>query len=387
VSGVRGLDRLLAARDRPHRIVVGLISGTSADGIDACVARIAGAGATTRATTLRALTVPYPDDVREAVLALHHGTAADAARWDVRLGERFAAAALAVLEAAGMTPSDADLIGSHGQTILHLPDERATSQIGDPAVLAERTGLPVVADFRRRDLAAGGEGAPLVPWADWLTLRPESGSRIVQNLGGVANATFVTQDPGDVLAFDVGPANAPIDAAAALASGGRLRCDLGGRLAAAGHPDEALVGRLLREDEFLRRAPPKSASRERWGEDAIATFAAANPGLAGPDLVATVTEFVARALVDGHRRFLPLDRVGDVVVSGGGVHNPALLGRIAELLAPLPVRSSAALGIDPDAREALAFAVLANETLHGNPGNLPRVTGARRAVPLGSIVL
>lgn len=379
-------ERLARARAKPARIVVGLMSGTSADGIDACVARISGDGRSTRAESLAFRTTPYPADVRGAVLRLHDGSAADAARWNMRLGESFAAAALDVVARAGMTADDVDLIGSHGQTILHLSRE-ATLQIAEPCVIAERTGVPVVADFRQRDLAAGGEGAPLVPWVDWLTLRPESGARLVQNLGGVANVTLVTQDPADIVAFDVGPANAPIDAAASIATRGAAPFDAGGRLAAAGRVDHALVAEILRRDDYLRRPPPKSASRERWGEGAVAAFFAMRPHLDGPDLVATVTEAVARGLVEGYRRFLPMDTVTDVVVSGGGVHNGTLMGRIRELLAPLPVRSSAELGIDPDAREALAFAVLANETLHGNPGNLPAVTGAVRPVVLGKIVL
>lgn len=378
------LDRLVAARARPSRVIVGLMSGTSADGIDACVVRVHGAGRATRVETLAACTEPYPADVREAVLGLRDATATDVCRWNVALGERFAAAALAVLARAGLTPRDADLVGSHGQTIVHLPRE-ATLQIGEPCVIAERTGLPVVADFRPRDVAAGGEGAPLVPWADWLTMRPASGSRLVQNLGGVANVTLVTQDPDGVVAFDTGPANGPIDAAAALATGGAARYDAGGRLAAAGRADASIVAEAL-ADPWFSKAPPKSASRETWGEPWVRSVAARRPDLSGADLVATMTELVARSISDAYARHLAGSGAADVVVSGGGVHNPVLLGRLRELLAPLPVRSSADLGIDPDAREAVAFAVLANETLAGNPGNLPRATGASRPVVLGKIV-
>lgn len=378
-------DRLGRLRRKPARVVVGLISGTSADGIDACLARIEGSGAATRATTLAFTTVPYPDDVRRAVLALHAGSVADLARWNVALGARFAEAALAVIAQAGLDPRGVDLVGSHGQTVLHLPRE-ATVQIAEPAVIAERTGLPVVADFRQRDIAAGGEGAPLVPWVDWLTLRRGDGRpRAVQNLGGVANVTLVTASADDVAAFDTGPANGPIDAAAALATGGARSYDADGRLAAAGRVHEEVVAELLADDRFLGRAPPKSASRETWGEAWVAGLAARRPSLAGADLVATLTEFVARSVADAYRRFLPLAGVADAVVSGGGVENPVLMGRLRSLLAPLPVASSADLGIDPAAREALAFAVLANETLHGHPGNLPRVTGARRAAVLGTI--
>jgi anhydro-N-acetylmuramic acid kinase len=390
--------RLDAARAKPVRRVVGLISGTSADGIDAVLAEIEGAGASTRARTLAFLTQPYAPDVRDAVLTLRDRSATEVCRWNVVLGELFAEAALAVVAKAGLRREDVDLVGSHGQTIVHLPrhapgaDPRRgamTLQIAEPSVIAERTGAPVIADFRPRDAAAGGEGAPLVPWVDWLTLRPERGARLVQNLGGVANVTLVTQRPEEIVAFDTGPANGPIDAAVALVTSGAQSFDREGRLAAAGRVDADLVAELL-GDPWFDRPPPKSASRETWGEPFVAGLAARRRDLAGADLVATMTEFVARSVADAYARHLPrgsvADGFGDVVVSGGGVHNPVLMRRLRELLAPLPVRSSAELGIDPDAREALAFAVLANETLHGEPGNLPRVTGAARRVVLGKIV-
>ena len=382
------LERLVAARRKSSRRVVGLISGTSADGIDAVLAQIEGAGAGTRARTLAFLTVPYPADVRDAVVALRDRPARDVCRWDFDLGERFAAAALAVIARAGLAPADVDLVGSHGQTIVHLPRtaERgaATLQIGAPAVIAERTGLPVIADFRPRDVAAGGEGAPLVPWVDWLTLRPERGARAAQNLGGIGNVTLVTQNPAEVVAFDTGPANGPIDAAVSFVTGCRERFDRGGALAAAGRVDEAVVRELL-ADPWFDRPPPRSASRETWGEPFVAALTARRPDLRGPDLVATLTEFVARSVVRAHREHLPDGAAAEVIISGGGVHNPVLMTRLSGLFAPVAVRSSADLGIDPDAREALAFAVLANETLHGNPGNLPRVTGASHPVVLGSV--
>lgn len=385
------MRRLEEARAKPSRLVVGLMSGTSADGIDAALVRIEGAGAATRVETIAFVSRPFAPAVRATILELRERPATDACRWNVELGELFAAAALEVVAKAGLRPEDVDLVGSHGQTIVHLPrsgDGRgaATLQIGEPCVIAERTGLPVVADFRMRDVAAGGEGAPLVPWVDWLTMRPPAGERLVQNLGGVGNVTLVTQEPEGVVAFDTGPANGPLDAAAFLTSGGRLTRDDGGRLAAQGRIDENEVRALLGHP-FLERSPPKSASRETFGEPLVAGLARRRPDLSGPDLLATLTEFVARSVAHAYERHLPADReVVDVVVSGGGVHNATLMARLRRLLEPLPVRSSAELGIDPDAREAVAFAVLANETLFGNAGNLPRVTGARWPVVLGKLV-
>ena len=384
------MSRLDDARAKPSRLVVGLMSGTSADGIDAALVRVEASGAATRVETLAFLTRPYPPAVRATVLELRERTATDVCRWNVELGESFAAAALEVIAKAGLRPEDVDLVGSHGQTIVHLPRTSgrgaATLQIGEPCVIAERTGLPVVADFRMRDVAAGGDGAPLVPWVDWLTMRPAAGQRLVQNLGGVGNVTLVTQEPEGVVAFDTGPGNGPLDAATALTSGGRLAHDEGGRLAAQGRIDENEVRALLGHP-FLERSPPKSASRETFGEPLVAALARRRPDLSSADLLATLTEFVARSIVHAYERHLPPDRAPvDVVVSGGGVHNATLLARLRRLLDPLPVRSSADLGVDPDAREAVAFAVLANETLFGNAGNLPRVTGARWPVVLGKLV-
>jgi anhydro-N-acetylmuramic acid kinase len=232
-------------------------------------------------------------------------------------------------------------------------------------------------------MAAGGQGAPLVPLVDWLLLRPRRGVRLAQNIGGVGNVTLVTPRRADVVAFDTGPGNAPIDAAAAIATRGRAAFDAGGRLAAAGRADERAVRRLLRHPYF-RRAPPKSLDRDTF---ARATAEDLSRRLCGPDLVATATEFVARSVADAYARHLPrATRAAAVVVSGGGVRNPVLMRRIAELLAPVPVRSSAELGIDPDAKEAVAFAVLADLSIAGRPGNLPRVTGARHPVVLGKFV-
>jgi anhydro-N-acetylmuramic acid kinase len=384
------VNRFAAVAAKTERLVVGLMSGTSADGVDAALVRIAGAGPETRVTTVAAITEPYPAATRDAIHSLSSGTAPEIARWNADLGELFAAAALRVIERAGMRPADVDLIGSHGQTIVHLPRAEgrgaATLQIGEPCVIAERTGIPVVADFRPRDVAAGGEGAPLVPWVDWLLLRPSDGARLAQNLGGVGNVTVVTADPGEVLAFDTGPANAPIDAAARLATGGRLRCDEGGRLASAGRADESEVQRLLAHPYF-EMPPPKSLDRDTFGAACVAELTGRRSDLSGEDLVATVTEFVARSVADAYSRHVPKGvRVADVVVSGGGVKNPALLERIRRLVAPWPVRSSAELGVDPDAKEAVAFAILANEAVAGRPANLPRVTGARRPVVLGKFV-
>ena len=384
------MKRFAAIAAKPERLVVGLMSGTSADGIDAALVRLKGVGPDTRVTTLATASEPFTKETCAAIHALAGGTARDIARWNVDLAELFAAAALRVIQKAGLLPADVDLIGSHGQTIVHLPREggrsAATLQIGEPCVIAERTGIPVVADFRMRDIAAGGEGAPLVPWVDWLLMRPDEGVRLAQNLGGVGNVTLVTTNPADVVAFDTGPANAPIDVAAALATGGKRRYDKGGKLAAAGTIDEAEVRRML-DHPYFKKAPPKSLDRDTFGVTYVLELTRRRPQLRGPDLVATVTEFVARSVVGAYARHVPKSvRVADVVVSGGGIHNPVLMDRLRQLLAPWRARSSAELGVDPDAKEAVAFAILANEAVSGRSTNLPRVTGARHPVVLGKFV-
>lgn len=372
---------------RRERVVVGLMSGTSADGIDASVVRIRGRGDALRVETLASLTVPFEPRTRAAIHALAFGDPVDVACCNFGLGALFGQAALRVIAKARLRVGDVHAIGSHGQTVVHFPPSLgaggATLQIGDPCVIAEVTGLPVVGDFRVRDMAAGGQGAPLVPLVDWLLLRPRRGVRLAQNIGGVGNVTLVTPRREDVIAFDTGPGNAPIDTAATIATRGRASFDAGGRLAAKGRADEREVRRLLR-DPYFRRRPPKSLDRETFGPETVERLARR---LRGPDLVATATEFVARTIADAYARHVPgASRAADVVVSGGGVHNPVLMRRLAELLAPVPVRSSAEVGVDPDAKEAVAFAVLADLSIAGEAGNLPRVTGARRPVVLGKFV-
>ena len=395
---VTGLTRLAELAERRALTIVGLMSGTSADGVDAAVVRVSGgADGDVEVATLAGGTFPYPDDLRARVLSARDANVEEIACLHAHLGERFAAAAIQVIAAAGLRPGDVDLIGSHGQTIAHLPrgadGTTATLQIGCPARIAERTGLSVVSDFRSRDTAAGGDGAPLVPRVDWLLMRRSDGDRLVQNLGGVGNVTLVTGALSRVRAFDTGPANGPLDAAARLLLA--TPTDRGGAAAARGNADEGEVARLL-ADPWFRTPPPRSLARETFGDAIVGRLIARRPELSAEDVLATLTEFVARSVVDAYREHLGVSpdgrgergtEVRDVVVSGGGVHNDTLMGRLRELLAPLPVRSSADLGVDPDLREAVAFAVLAYLTLRGLPGNVPAVTGARGPRVLGSITV
>jgi len=287
-------------------------------------------------------------------------------------------------------------VGSHGQTIHHLPEGRrvggrrvrSTLQIGEPCVIAERTGITTVADFRPRDMAAGGQGAPLVPYADYVLFRHDRKGRAVQNIGGIANVTFLPPacSADDVVAFDTGPGNMMVDRAVSLATEGRRRLDCGGRMAARGSVNEPLLTELMRHPYF-RRKPPKSTGRETFGREFTDHLwrRARRKGVPAEDFVATVTALTARSIADACRRFLK-GSLDEVILCGGGARNRTMVAMLAEALAPTAVRLSDELGIDADAREAIAFAVLARETIRGAAGNVPSATGARRRVVLGKVI-
>ena len=257
-------------------------------------------------------------------------------------------------------------------------------QIGDPSVIAEITGITTVADFRARDIAAGGEGAPLVPYVDWALCRRSDSTIALQNIGGIANVTVVTPNLDGVVAFDTGPGNMVIDAAAGIATGGMLGYDEDGRIASAHDADEGLVVELLRDDYFSK-PPPKSTGREYWGADYVSAVAGRWDG--SPEcLVSTMTEFVARSIGDAYERYVfPRHEPAAVYLSGGGRRNPVLTARLGEILAPVPVGDSSELGLDVDFKEAIAFAVLANETICGQASNVPSATGARGPRVLGVV--
>jgi anhydro-N-acetylmuramic acid kinase len=361
--------------------VVGLMSGTSCDGVDVALVEVQ-RGEPLRVRTLATWTRPYTPAEREALLRLPDATAEEVCRENFHLGELLAQAALEALARAGIEPSRCHLVGSHGHTAWHLPGH-STLQVGEPAVIAERTGLAVVSNFRARDVAAGGQGAPLVPYLDWLLFRRSDRSRAVQNLGGIGNVTWLPAGAGpeEVVAFDTGPGNMVVDGVVQLLFGQPY--DRDGAVAASGRPDLALVEELLGHPYFSQ-PPPKSTGREAFGLPFARALVqrGSERGLSPPDLVATATYFTARTVADAYRF---LGRVDEVLLSGGGVHNRALVRWIQELLHPVPVRTTGEEGVDPDFKEAVAFAVLAACTAWGLPGNLPSATGARRAVVLGDI--
>ena len=377
--------------------VVGLMSGTSGDGVDAALVGITGRGRSLKARTLTAHTLAYPRSLQQRILSASvSGTVADVCHLNALLGEWFANAALHVIRQAKLQPSDVALIGSHGQTVHHLPHGihapgvgaiRSTLQIAEPAVIAERTGITTVANFRPRDIAAGGQGAPLTPAAHALLLKHARRARLVVNLGGISNVTYVPKGGhlSGVQAFDTGPANMVLDSLMVRLTDGRLLMDRDGKLAMKGQVDSRLLGKLLAHP-FLSKRPPKSTGREAFGPDLIEELVAIQQqrSLSIEDLLATCSMWTAKA-VGTSRRWIS-GEIDEVVVGGGGVRNRAIMSHLATVFAPVPVTTFETLGWDSKVFEAVAFALLAYQTVTGQWGNIPSVTGANHPVLLGTIV-
>ena len=378
-------------------LVVGLMSGTSGDGVDAALVEITGRGRTLKAKTLAAHTVAYPRSLQQRILSASvSGTVAEVCHLNVLLGEWFAKAALRVIKQAKRQPGKVALIGSHGQTLHHLPHGvpvpgvgtiRSTLQIAEPAVIAERTGITTVANFRTRDMAAGGQGAPLAPIAHALLMKHARRSRLIVNLGGISNVTYVPKggDLAGVQAFDTGPANMVLDSLMARLTEGRLTMDRGGKLAMKGQVDSQLLKTLLAHP-FLSQRPPKSTGREAFGPELIDVLISIQQqrGLSVEDLLATCSLWTAKA-VGTARRWIK-GEIDEVVVGGGGVRNRAIMAHLATVFAPVPVTTFDAIGWDSKSFEAVAFALMAYQTVTGQWGNIPSVTGASHPVILGTIV-
>ena len=376
------------------------MSGTSADAIDVALARISGAPPHLNAKLLNHISIDFPQQLRKEILRVAEQqpiSAGDLSRLNFRLGETFAEAVLTACRRFRIAPKKIGLIGSHGQTIFHqgwpVPflgrPTASTLQIGEPAIIAARTGIATVADFRPADIAQGGQGAPLVPYADYILYRHPKLGRISLNLGGIANITVIPANakPSQVFAFDTGPANMLIDALVAHFTHGRQRYDKDARLAQKGRSIPALLDELMR-DPYLRLAPPKSIGREYYGRTYLQKLLAmsrrhrAKPN----DLIRAATIFTAVSIVDAlHRYVLPKTKIHQIIVSGGGAHSPLILAQLAAALPQIEIVRSAQLGVPENAKEAFAFAILAYETFHGRPSNLPSATGARRPAILGKI--
>jgi anhydro-N-acetylmuramic acid kinase len=388
--------------NKREKLVVGLMSGTSLDGVDAAIVRIAGAGVGSKAELLAFSSLPYEDELRERLKAIctpdQAGTP-DVCGMNFYLGRRFALAVRHAVREAGLALADIDLIASHGQTVWHIPAAdphdpylgRSTLQIGDISVIAKETGVVTVGDFRTADMAVGGQGAPLVPYADFLLLRDMTRGRIAQNIGGIGNCTAIPAAgaPEQVIAFDTGPGNMIIDQAVYELSGGKLSYDAGGKWAEQGTVRGDLLAELLAHPYFAQ-PPVKTTGREMFGKAFAAAWIAKAQaaGAAAADIVATATAFTAHSIADSYQRFVfPRMEIHDVIVSGGGARNRSLMRMLAGLLPAQRVLASDELGLSGDAKEAIAFALLGNNFVHGIPNNVPAATGAKAATVMGKLAL
>jgi len=399
---VNRVGRLLHIAIKESRLVVGLMSGTSVDGIDAALVEIAGHGETAAIKLLAFDSYPFPPELRARVFRLFNPGEArvDAiCQLDFLLGEVFAAAVDRLLRDHGVEADDVDLVASAGQTIWHDPEPvridawlgreivtRSTFAIGQSAVIAERTGITTVGDLRVRDVAAGGQGAPLIAYADWVLLRDAKLGRGVQNIGGIGNVTYLppASKPEDVVAFDTGPGNMVIDALAEVATEGMLKFDRGGELGAKGHVDEGLLEAWL-DDPYFRRQPPKTTGREHFGVQFARRILTESQGVPIEDLIATATALTAESIARAYRDFLaPRGPIDEVIVGGGGAHNPTLMRMLRERLAGSRLLAHEDLGIDSNAKEAIALAIIANDAVAGLNTNIPGATGGRPTV-LGKI--
>ena len=384
------------------RHVVGMMSGTSVDGVDAALVEISGTDSEPKVKLLAFENKPYPPQVREKIFSLFtpaNATVDKVGYMNFLLGEIYAKSALSVIEKAGMKPEEIDVIGSHGQTIWHAPIPESpdgipvayTVQIGEGSVIAERTGILTVSDFRVADMAAGGQGAPLVPFSEYLLYRREKETILLQNIGGIGNMTVMPAGakPRDVFAFDTGPGNMIIDAVISAVTGGEKTYDAGGETAAKGKVCNALLD-ILKEEPYYRQPLPKTTGREHFGvqyTEKILGWWKENP-IPVEDLLATVTDLTAYSIADAYERYvLPKYRAGEIIVGGGGSYNATLLRFMKERFAPhgVAVRTQEDLGLSSDAKEAVAFALMADCCMRGRANTLPSVTGAEHPAVMGKI--
>lgn len=382
-------------------LVMGMMSGTSADGIDVALARISGAPPELKARFEGHFHTSFPPYLRETILRLANGkatTTAEVSELNFLLGEQLAKAAIRAARSWRVALGKISLIGSHGQTMFHLGANgrfqgrvriASTLQVGDASIIAERTGITTVGDFRPADMAAGGQGAPLMPFADYLFYRDAVRGRVALNIGGIANVTVIPAKarPKDVFAFDTGPGNMIVDALIERTTRGRAAYDRDSHIALSGRTIQELLSRLMREP-YLRRKPPKSAGREQFGS-AYADFLTAwgkRHHASGADLIRTATVFTALSIADAFRRFiLPRAKVHELIVAGGGARNPLMMAQLAASLPGIEVVQASLFGVPVEAKEAFGFALLAYETYHGRPSNVPSATGARHLTILGKV--
>lgn len=388
--------------------VAGIMSGTSLDGIDVAIVRIEGCGIDAKVKLLHFESFSYEEEIREKLkqlCSINHSNVALLCGMNFAIAERFADAVVNTAAAAGMKLEEIDLISTHGQTVWHIPvaDEddpylpKSTLQIGDLSVIAKRTGRVVVGDFRTADMAVGGQGAPLAPYGDFIMFRDAAKGRILQNIGGIGNCTAIPaqgtdatmSNASELIAFDTGPGNMIMDQVVYELSEGRLTYDADGAWAARGQVHTELLEEMLAHPYFAQ-LPPKTTGRELFGKAYTAAWlkSALEHGLAHEDIVATATAFTAHSIARAYKDFIfPHCAIAEVIVSGGGARNHTLLRMMQGLLPEQAILTSDELGISGDAKEAILFALLGNDCIHGVPNNLPSATGAERLTVMGKLAL
>lgn len=397
-------NKLTEIMKKPVRRVVGMMSGTSVDGIDAALIEIQREGTEIKIQLVAFENTPYPDAIRRQIFALFNpqtSTVDKIGYMNFLLGELYAEAALSVIKKAGLAAKDVDIIGSHGQTIYHAPQEsnqdgykvRYTFQIGEGAVIARRTGIPCVSDFRVADMAAGGQGAPLVPYTEFLLYRRPDQTVLLQNIGGIGNITVIPAGctAAQVAAFDTGPGNMVVDGMVEVISGGKMHMDIDGRMARSGKVNPTLLS-LLAEDSYFSALPPKTTGREHFGGEYVNRILEymQQAKISNEDGIATATYLTAWSIADAYGRFIKEKYPADcLIIGGGGSYNPVLVDFIRQEMGRYGVQTftQEEIGFNSDAKEAIAFAVLADCTIFGEPNNLPGVTGAQAPVVMGKISL
>jgi anhydro-N-acetylmuramic acid kinase len=384
-----------------EKIVVGLMSGTSSDGVDAALVKISGSGLKTRVELIDFETYPYPKEVKEMAIAVANSAKSSLdliCCFNFKLGDIFAEAVQNILNKAGVKHDRVSFIGSHGHTIRHLPEGApgshdkipSTLQIGEPSVIAERTGITTIADFRPRDIAAGGLGAPLAPFGHFLLFSKKNKSRIIHNIGGISNLTYLPKNGNidDVIAFDTGPGNMLIDGLVIKLTQGEKQYDKNGEWAARGKINEDILSMMMAHP-FIKKSPPKATGREEFGEFYLKEILlkASQLKISGDDLMATITTFTSESIILNYEEHVFKSGLpSEIIFCGGGAQNIFLMNTIKNKLPGLTISTTEKHGIPPDALESVVFAILANETFHGNISNLPSVTGAKKKVILGKII-
>ncbi|RXJ02541.1 anhydro-N-acetylmuramic acid kinase [Anaerobacillus alkaliphilus] len=387
------IQQLQQIVQKEKKYAVGLMSGTSLDGIDAALVEISYSGENTEVQLLEFETLPYSDLERARFLSLcspETSSVETICLANVELGKKFAQAALTVIHKAGLVTSDIDFISSHGQTIFHMPEQYATLQIGELAVIAEESGILTVGDFRPSDMAAGGQGAPLVPFVDYLLFKHKHKGRILLNIGGISNISVLKADgkSNEVIAFDTGPGNVLIDSIVIIGSKGELSFDPNGEIARSGTVCNSWLEEIINHDPFVYQQPPKSTGRELYSQEFARHLWEQGQArnMEFKDIVATVTAFTAHSIAINIKRFVDgRYETEEILVGGGGTYNDTLLAYL-QALTDKKVGKMEDWNFSSDAKEAIAFAILGNEFLHGNANNLPSATGAKKQAIMGKLV-